>query len=87
MRSNFPSFDEHLEIYENIGSENRYKIISSIFQEILNPILAGKYYLLYVRKIYTPMFWSFRKRVVNIAISELRPMSNGRSGNFTFSYF
>ena len=56
MRSNFPSFDEHLEIYENIGSENRYKIISSIFQEILNPILAGKYYLLYIRKIYTPMF-------------------------------
>ena len=37
-------------------------------------------------KIYRPIFSFFRKRVVNIEISELRLVSNSneRSGNFTF---
>ena len=30
------------------------------------------------------IFSFFRKRVVNIVISDLRPVSNERSGNFTF---
>ena len=34
-----------------------------------------------VGKIYTPIFPFFWKRVVNIAISELRPVSNERSGD------
>ena len=37
-----------------------------------------------VGKINTPIFSFFRKRVVNIAFFELRPLSNERSGNFTF---
>ena len=36
-----------------------------------------------VGKIYTPIFWFFRKKFVNIVSSELRPVSNERSGDFT----
>ena len=35
-------------------------------------------------KISTPIFPFFRKRVVYIVFLELRPLSNERSGNFTF---
>ena len=37
-----------------------------------------------VGKIYTPIFWFFRKRFVNIAFIELRSLLNERSDNFTF---
>ena len=38
-----------------------------------------------VGKIYTPIFWFFRKkRVVDIAITELKMVSKQRSGDFTF---
>ena len=37
-----------------------------------------------VGKIYMPIFSFFRKRVVNIMISDLRPVSNESPGNFTF---
>ena len=36
-----------------------------------------------VSKIYTPIFSFFQKRVVNIVIWELGPVSNERPGNFT----
>ena len=47
--------------------------------QILNTGTAGT-----AGKIYTPIFSFLKKKVVNIAISELRPVSNERSGNFTF---
>ena len=37
-----------------------------------------------IGKIYTPTFSFFWKRVVNITISHLRPVSNERPGIFTF---
>ena len=37
-----------------------------------------------VGKIYTPIFSFFRKRIVNITISDLRPVSNKRPVNFTY---
>ena len=37
-----------------------------------------------VGKIYTPISSFLRKRVVNIVILELGPVSNERPGNFTF---
>ena len=37
-----------------------------------------------VGKIYTPIFSFFRKRVVNIAILEVGPVSNESPGNFIF---
>ena len=37
-----------------------------------------------VSKIYTPIFPFFQKRVVNIMISDLRPVSNKSPGNSTF---
>lgn len=39
-----------------------------------------------VGKVYASIFSSFRKRVVNIASSLLRPISNERSGNFTSGF-
>ena len=42
------------------------------------------YYVSTVGKIYTPIFLFFRKRFVNIPISDLRLISNESPGNFTF---
>ena len=37
-----------------------------------------------VVKIYTPIFSFYQKRIVNIMISDLRPVSNESPGNYTF---
>ena len=53
-------------------------------KEFSASLLTQSLYVCTVGKIYTPIFSFFWKRVVNIVISELRPVSNERSGNFTF---
>ena len=51
-------------------------------QEIDTKKLFGIIHCSTVSKIYTPIFSFLRKRVVNIAILELVPVSNERYGNF-----
>ena len=76
----------------------RVTLIANKFSEILvelevnlnsENLISGRFVcetVSTVGKIYTQIFSFFRKRVVNMTFLELRPLSNERSGNFTFSW-
>ena len=70
----FRAFHVHL-IEMTIGLS---RVMSVIFSKINERSVCT------VGKIYTPIFSFFRKRVVNIAILELGPVSDERSDNSSF---